>query len=189
MDTINKTRTFIAVRLDNSLSADLHSIACSISKGKSNIRVIPAENIHLTLKFIGDVESKDIEIIKALLEDIAKKNKAFKSSLEKTIDAFPGMKKAKVILFKVFKGSREIVDIFKDIEKGLSSIGVKKETRGFIPHITIARSRKPSDLVFLKGKSLFDKYPEIDVSNITLFKSTLKNTGAEYSIIECFDLK
>jgi 2'-5' RNA ligase len=163
-------RIFIAMDIDANLKKAIHSFTRKAFSGHDRIRIIPPENLHITLKFIGDTSEDEVESIKKIIGESVSAHKAFE---------YIGINEG----FSGFSG------VYHSLEKELSNIGIEKEHRGFDPHITAARIKNPFDIssiaritaAFDKGRSKAD--------SVTLYESILSRQGARYIIIERFVLK
>ncbi len=147
------------------------------------VKWVEEENLHLTLKFLGEVKEERVEEISRVLREIRRSEKRFELSLE-DIGAFPSERSPRVIWIGVGKGREEIIRLQERIEEGLTPLGFKKEERGFHPHLTIARVKKRADF-----KELFDlsyKSRVFLVDSVTLFKSTLTPKGPIYEPLDRF---
>lgn len=189
MDSNSLKRLFIAVELDRDIRKDLYIMAKGLSDLNSNIRKIPEQNIHLTMKFLGDTRQGLIPNIVLATRDVAHKKKPFICSLSRELSAFPNLKKARVFVYRFLSGQERIIEVFKELESNLGSLCLKRDKRLFIPHISIARAKRPSDLRDDAQKFSLRQDTEVIISNLTVFESELKQSGAEYSIIQRFDLK
>jgi 2'-5' RNA ligase len=141
---------------------------------------VPEENFHITYKFIGDVDEKQLNDIKSQL----------KGQLNKTIDtniklnglgAFPSIYNPKILFIKA-EDDGLLNDLFSTIEDKLSYIGIEKEKRNFVPHITLMRVKKYRIEEFLKGYYKFKEYDfgKIEKIEINIIESVLKPDGAVY---------
>lgn len=139
------------------------------------------ENLHLTLKFLGEVREERIRDISEILKEISKGFKKFEVTLQ-GIGAFPNQSSPRVIWTGVEKGRKEMIELQKEIEERLVPLGFKKEERGFHPHLTIARVKGRGDF-----KELFEtdyKSRTFLIDKIILFKSTLTPKGPIYEELE-----
>lgn len=150
------------------------------------------ENIHITLVFIGYVLEDELENIKKVTSQVCTKHKPFSISLSRVFLGPPGA--APRMVWVEIQRSQELLDLQKGLENALyenSDTGYReKEKRSYNPHITLCRF-DPQD--FLRGG--FNKNDSFDIdysfraSSVEVMESVLKRTGAEYSIVESFELK
>ncbi len=183
-------RAFIAISLTKEIQNKILKIQEQLKESQADVKWVEPENIHLTLKFLGNVEEKKIEEIKEILEKISEEYEKFSMELLK-IGAFPKLSNPRVIWISIEKGKEELQKIFLDLEEGLNKIGFKREERGFSAHITIGRVRSP-----LNRSELLERIKRIDfermdllVGKITLFKSTLTPKGPIYESLYEANLK
>jgi len=139
------------------------------------------KNLHFTLKFLGEATQEQIKEIEKIIEDVANRFRPFTVNL-KEFGFFPNEKRPRV--FFVSTDNEEILrKISQRLEEKLEKIGFKKEDR-FKSHITVARLRSNKNLHLLKKEikniSLTEAIP---IKEITLFKSTLTESGPIYETI------
>lgn len=175
-------RTFIGIDLPASLKHKIMDIQKKLTGTYNKIKWVKKENLHITLKFIGEV-SKDLtsEILKHTNVAVQEIN-SFPYTINK-IGAFPKIKHPKVIWVGCKKKNSEIHKMFHKIEKSLQSINIKKEKRDFHSHITIGRTKKfknKNKLIKLLKKVKFPTY-SMKVENLTLYKSNLSPQGPIYT--------
>lgn len=171
-------RCFIAINLPKETKKRISKIMKDFQE--KGIKKVEEQNLHLTLKFLGEVNEKKIEEIKQILEKI--NYKKFEVSL-KNFGFFPNDNFIKVVWIGIEKGRKEIIELQKKIDFGLKDLSFKPETN-FEPHLTIARIK------FLKNKKEFlKKVSELkfednfSVSNFDLMQSFLKPGGPVYKKI------
>ncbi len=102
------------------------------------IKPVEYENIHLTMKFLGEIEDSNVEKIKQVLDEI--NIKPFEIMV-KGLGAFPNPGNPKVVWAGVRDGSAQIINLQKTMDEKLSALGFQKDNR-FHPHYTIARIKK-----------------------------------------------
>ena len=174
-------RAFIAIELSKEIRENLKCLEDRLSDIIHGIKWIQPDNIHLTLKFLGNIEEVKIPAIKNILDDIAKDNGPFKLRIS-NLGTFPSPSKPRVIWVGIDSGEKECAKIASDIEDRLIALGVEKEARNFHPHLTLARIK------FLHNKfsvttalAAIDIRPEeMKVTKLTLFRSDLTSQGAIY---------
>jgi 2'-5' RNA ligase len=173
-------RLFVAIDLPEKVKEEISS-----KKGDFNlekVRWVKKENLHLTLKFLGNVNEKALSSIKEALKRIASDTKAFKFKLQ-GFGAFPTPKRARVLWVGISEGNSQVITLAEKVDYELSRLGFEREKRKFHPHITLARLKKPASLH--KFPSL-DKEIEIKADEIVLFQSILKPEGPNYISLNIF---
>ena len=175
-------RSFIALELSPEIKKELSRLQQELKKIDLDVKWVKPDNIHLTLKFLGNVEEAKIEQIKTALAGISSGKKPFEISLFK-LGAFPNLNYPRVVWVGIDKGSSEAEDIAKLIEDDLERLGFSKEDRPFSVHLTIGRVKSGKNKIALKEKvSALEVQPKSSiVKNITLFQSTLTRNGPIYA--------
>ncbi|MFH1593338.1 MAG: RNA 2',3'-cyclic phosphodiesterase [Candidatus Omnitrophota bacterium] len=177
-------RLFIAFDISQEMTGELSRLQRELSKTDADIKWVDPQNVHLTIKFLGEVESKKIDRIKAHLDEISAKNKKFEISLFK-LGAFPGLDRPRVIWAGVDKGCSEIEAIAKTIDGEFVNLGFFKEDRPFSAHFTLGRVKSGKNKIRLKEilTSLSVDPKACRVDHITLYKSTLTPHGPVYTVL------
>ena len=187
-------RAFIAITLSAETKNFLSHIQEKLQASRADVKWVEPRNIHLTLKFLGERDNKQIEDAKATMDETAAKFKEYDLQ-PSSIGAFPNIQHPSVIWIGADRGCPDTVRLADDIEEGICRIGIPKEKKPFACHITLGRSRTPKNIeglveqLTLLGKELPEPAPVLKVDKITLFKSTLTSQGALYEILHEAHLK
>lgn len=177
------TRAFIALKLPAQVIAALSDLQSALKKQGLKLRWVQPANIHLTLKFLGDVSAEQLQAVKSVIQELSGSQTAF--TLEsKGLGVFPSVKKARV-LWSGIHGDVDRLGVLKsELERALAGIGFVPDNRIFKGHLTLGRVKGRID-----GKTLasaiaacgaFTSSPWA-VEHLVLFKSDLTPTGAVYS--------
>jgi 2'-5' RNA ligase len=185
----DKKRLFIAIDLPEDVKNRLFELTSDMHSRDREIRPVSAGNMHLTLKFLGDVYTDRIDKISRVLDTTACSRRALSYMIGSSFQAFPGVRNARVIYVPVIKGETEIESFFRALEDNLSKIKIRKESRKFVSHITVARVRRKKDVTSILKDINPGYFKECSFNRVTLFESILKPSGAEYIIIDEFELK
>ena len=181
-------RSFLAIELDPELVPKILDVQKEFKKTNSNIKYVPSQNMHFTLKFFGNIDLDMVEDISAAVLKVIKNYSSFDLNIKKC-GCFPNKNVIKVLWLGLDEGS-PIKDIQKDLDKEFRKLGFKKE-KNFISHLTIGRVKSP------KGKkeirNTIEKLEDVEigqmtVSKICLKKSTLTPQGPIYEDIKVFEL-
>jgi 2'-5' RNA ligase len=178
---INK-RIFIGLTVPDGISRYFHDMISAVSSSYSCIKPVPPENIHLTLKFLGNTCASDIDKIKSRLNNELKEVFSFNFDIEDRIDAFPGLKNARIVYAVLGNGKEKVESIYKKTGKAVSFMNLKKENKKFIPHITIARIRDGFDFTKLIPEIKPKKFISIKCDRVLIYESILSEKGADYFI-------
>lgn len=182
-------RTFIAVKIEPQPA--LIKLLGHLKKtfDHEKIKWVEKNNLHLTLKFLGDTSPVQVEQVKTVLRETADNFSAFQFDLT-GVGFFKKNRQPKVLFVNIEK--HEILkQLAAEIDVKLSVLGFEKEQREFSPHLTLGRIK------FLKNKPLFydtiNNYPEKLIQQVTIneliyYQSILKPAGAEYKSIEKIEL-
>ena len=181
-------RSFLAIELDNDLVPGILDVQKEFKKTNANVKYVPEENMHFTLKFFGNIDEEMVDDIALAVEKVIKNYSSFDLNI-KNCGCFPNKKVIKVLWLGLEEGS-PIKNLQKDLDKEFKKLGFKKE-RNFISHLTIGRVKSPKNKKELRNT--IEKFEDIEigkmnVSKICLKKSTLTPHGPIYENIKVFDL-
>lgn len=180
-------RTFIAIDLSNETKEKLKLIQAELKRSDADVKWVDPENIHLTLKFLGEITEEQAGRIKETLNKIASNLKPFEITLS-GIGAFPKLDYPRVIWVGIEKGKKETEEIAKRTEDELEKLGIEKEERAFTAHLTIGRVRSGRNKDALKDRvnslnlqpTTYHLLPT-NVNAIYLYQSTLTPKGPTYT--------
>ncbi|MEI8349211.1 MAG: RNA 2',3'-cyclic phosphodiesterase [Candidatus Omnitrophota bacterium] len=174
-------RLFIAIDLPDEIKQKLALLIKGFTKYDLDAKWVQDKNLHLSLKFLGEVTEEKIAEIQKVIKEAAD----WSSCLEATLNNFgffPNEKHPRVF-FVATNREEELKHIAMKLEDALEKLGFAKENR-FTSHITLARLKSTKNIEALKNElkkvSVQEKMP---VKEIVLFKSTLKPTGPVYERI------
>ena len=174
-------RSFIAIELSETLKNELTGLQLKLKKCGADVRWIKPENIHLTLKFLGDIEEQIVENIVKTIKGTCKEFKPFSIDIKGT-GLFPNPRSPRVLWVGV-NGSEDVIRFQGEIKDRMSALGFKREKRRFIPHLTLGRFKSPQGkgpllekIELLKSSS----FGIINVLTISLMQSELSPAGAQY---------
>lgn len=180
-------RVFIATEFpSNTLEAiEKQTARLRQTLGNDIIRWVPTQNMHLTLKFIGDIAASHLDFLKQLLTREAESHKPFDLQIG-GLGSFPNPRRPR-ILWLGLHAPAELLSMQKGIEAGAARLGYQPEERPFSPHLTIGRARQNIDLPeFQKIRTALDTTQLGNISParmdaIHLFKSDLQPGGSIYT--------
>lgn len=187
-------RTFIAIELPAEIRDSLARIEERLKATQADVKWVEPKNIHLTLKFLGEIDEKQHERINLILDEVAGESSSYKI-LVSSIGAFPKLDSPRVIWVGADAGDKETKVLAKELEEKIQKIGIPKEDRPFSSHITIGRTRstKNRDKLIQELRNLEQEFGGKDLSfpvkKITLCKSTLTPQGPIYEVLKEANLK
>jgi 2'-5' RNA ligase len=178
-------RTFVAVDIPARLR---DRIAGQIETFKARalpIKWVAHSNLHITLKFLGEITESTGETVVPLLREIAAHAAPF-SVILRNAGCFPGPRRPRVIWIGVERGADELTALARLVETSLTQCGFPREDR-FHPHVTIGRVKRPCSVESILKQDM--QYASFEVGAIVLYKSTLTPGGAVYESLETFPFK
>ena len=182
MNSMETFRGFIAIEVP--VTNQIIQFQQDIRKTDANVKLVEPENIHITLKFLGDTPIKQIDAIESIMKDAVSSAQKHTITLEST-GVFPNENYIKVIWVGM-KGSEKISEIADSLNQQCTQIGVKKDKRGFSAHLTIGRMKSAhgkEQIVDILRKYETTLFAEIPVNKILLKKSTLTPKGPIYETL------
>ena len=156
----------------------------------AQIKTVEPELIHVTLKFLGDIEESLVPKVKGLIVEATNGCSACKVNL-KGSGAFPGLSNIRVVWVGM-EGAEPIKQIACNLDAGLTSLGFQREARPFTPHVTVGRMKgaRGENLVREVIQRHKDQdFGEVSFSSIRLKKSVLSPKGPSYYTMEEVPLK
>ncbi len=186
-------RTFIAIELPKPVKETLARLEERLKRTGADVKWVEPDNIHLTLKFLGEVGEEKLDRIYEAMQKTCADKKTFLTRIS-GVGAFPRLSSPRTIWAGIDKGEKEIKEIAKDLEEKIQKLGIPKEDRPFSSHITIGRTRSGLNRDKLireltaAGDFLNAGLLEFNVGKITLFQSTLTSKGPIYEPLKTADL-
>ncbi len=180
---MSKIRTFIAVELPDRIRSDIDGLQKDLASTGLKLRWAKSQNMHLTLKFLGDVDRENIADICDGVGAVTRQHPAF--DLQPSgIGCFPGLKNPR-ILWTGISGTLNVLKALRaDLENTLIPLGFKAEKRPFRGHFTIGRvkarlnPRKLAEALRVHHDFSSDVFT---VKQVTVFESRLQPTGPIYT--------
>jgi len=174
-------RCFISIELPEELKKIIYMHIERLKATGADVKWVPQENLHLTLKFLGSTREELLKDINERLTALAEMHDRFSIHLSGS-GVFPNMKHPRVIWFGMHD-SDEVIKLQHEIDESMAELGFERDDKKFTPHLTIGRVRSPKNKDALMREIATLKevdFGKIDVNNITLMRSELKPHGAEH---------
>jgi RNA 2',3'-cyclic 3'-phosphodiesterase len=179
-------RTFIAVELSESIRQALERVQDKLRRVTDDVKWAKPQNLHLTLKFLGDVpDSRVAEVI-----DLAKDCAAQARPLEMTVTGtggFPNVQRPRVVFVDAQETPPIMAELALALNRAMTKVDVEFEDRPFRSHITLGRIRRPKQNAALAEaleKLDSTEFGRMTVDRIVLIKSELTPKGPIYSPVE-----
>ncbi|NOH03856.1 MAG: RNA 2',3'-cyclic phosphodiesterase [Chloroflexi bacterium] len=184
---MNQIRAFIAIDLPPPIqeSVEKQTAALRRTLGGGLVRWVPAHNMHLTLKFIGNVAASHVDFLKQMLVQSADSHTPFDLQVG-GIGSFPNSKRPRVIWVGIHAPA-ELTSLQTNIEKGALRLGYEKEERPFSPHLTLGRVRQNLDAADVqKIRSALEstqigRIGAARIDAVHLYQSDLRSDGSVYT--------
>jgi 2'-5' RNA ligase len=177
-------RAFIAVEINEDVRKKLVTLQGMLPTSQAKLKLVEPENIHLTLKFLGEVAEEKVKAIAKAMGGAVSGFRKFNVSI-KGIGVFPSLHHIRVIWAGVSEGREQIIDLQRKIDTALQPLGFRLE-RDFHPHATLARVkfvRERTPLVeFIKGR-IAEDFGETEVQAVELKQSRLTPEGPIYTTL------
>jgi 2'-5' RNA ligase len=178
-------RSFIAVDVSQELVTPITAIQSQITEGR--IKFVEQENLHFTLKFLGEITEKKAEDVSENLRKICSAFEPFSIFLKGT-GVFPSLAYVKVIWIGV--ESEEFYTLSNLVDSGMAKLGFRQE-RNLVPHLTVGRVKAPGNKARFREQIEALKNVEVGemtVQSVKLKKSELTRKGPIYTDIEDISL-
>jgi RNA 2',3'-cyclic 3'-phosphodiesterase len=183
---MNELRVFIAIDLPLPIQLGLDQLITQLKSRKMKaVRWVPVKGIHLTLKFLGNVQAGNLPALTDVLNTAAGSFHQFEFQVGK-VGVFPNLRKPRVIWVGI-QGPQNLFDLQKAIDLSTRPLGYPGEDRPFSPHLTLGRvSQNASNQEISAVTDTFASFQVgtlgvVNVEAITLFRSELLPTGAVYT--------
>lgn len=178
-------RAFVAIFPPLKIRAAAVTEAREAIRGSAaRVRWVRPENVHLTLKFLGDVREEILKYVDAALEEVCATHTPFDVELAE-LGAFPSTQRARVLWRGVGAGFEELRSLATDLEAALAPLGFERAERPYAPHLTVGRVRGRPASIDLPPDA---EGAEFRVRHVELVESTLTPEGAVYETVETFAL-
>ncbi len=194
----NILRIFIAAKLPDETIEHIADYIDSISKRISGVKWEKPEKLHITLKFLGNIDDNKLSSVNNIITESVSNICRINMKVSH-FGAFPDLSRPK-ILYVGFDKSHQLNDLQSSIDMGLSTIGFEEEARKFIPHVTIARVKsarvKSARVKSARVKSMCKINPPLpiieqkasEIEKIAVVKSSLTSAGLEYQNLFVYEL-
>jgi 2'-5' RNA ligase len=185
-------RTFIAVELSADVRGRAARLMEKLKQTPAKVRWIESRNLHLTLKFLGDVEAIEIPEVLARVQQAVRELESFDLTFY-GVGAFPDASNPRTIWLGAREGSQAMIAMHQRVEDALAEMGFRKENRRFRPHVTIGRVRDTRNAK-RDLKDLLAKYADYEggishVEELVVFSSQLQEGGPLYEPLGRAELK
>lgn len=183
-------RSFIAIDTAEKVKDKIAELSEKLRATDADVRWEPREKYHITLKFLGSVEEKSLELLASRLAGHLMNFSPFRL-IYHTVGCFPNLHHPRVIWVGAEDEEGTLVRIQEKAEEFSAALGIEKEDRKFHPHVTLGRVKGSKNL-----KALIAELEQVSfepqssvVHEVLLMKSELKPSGSVYSVLQRFSLR
>lgn len=180
-------RLFIALDIEPEIQKVLKPVYTFLTGHANIMKVVPPDDYHVTVKFLGECRTGLYEDIKKSFKQIYKPAAEMRYALQ-GLGAFPDLHHANVIWSGIHSRGDEIRNIFESVESFTAGFGFPREKRAFTPHLTLARVRKGMKLTAALVQFIREReqtfFAESRFIRLALYSSTLTPKGPHYRVEE-----
>jgi len=183
-------RLFFAVKISDAIRAEVDSAIRAFPLRNPPWRWIPTGNMHLTLKFLGEVDDGIVPDLETIAANASARVRPFRVVYGR-FGGFPNLSRPRVIFFEAGEGTRELSELARLLEAGVEPLGIPRENRPFTAHLTLARIKEPLPRDVTELLATAPPLPASarqDVDRFALVRSHLAPSGARYEDIRSFTL-
>jgi 2'-5' RNA ligase len=180
-------RSFVAFDIENDdVRNRLADAQNRLFQTGADVKLVETENIHVTMRFLGDVS---LGMIEKISKEMKKTEfKPFNLQIQ-GVGVFPSLSYPRVVWAGITEGKDQLRDVFTQIEPRLRALGFAPDSKGFSPHLTIARvrsGRNKAQLSEFVNKNVSHAFGTIKAECLRLKKSVLSPKGPIYSTLKEF---
>ncbi len=178
-------RTFIAIPLPDECRTMLDQLQQNLRVCRADVRWVSVPSIHLTLKFLGEVDPEIIPKLTESLENETRLQHGFAIRL-RGLGCFPNQRSPGVVWCGIDGDTESLSQLQQQVEAACDSLGFPPETRSFHPHLTLGRVNGKRNLQPLIDciKMGSDLESSFKADHLNIYKSVLKQQGAVYTILK-----
>ena len=183
-------RTFVAIELDEGLCDHLARLQDRLDGQLSprSVRWVRPGGIHLTLKFLGDTRSQQVEAVKVALDRAVSQVPPFTVSVG-GLGCFPNSRRPRVVWVGLYEPTGTLASLRDAVESHIAPLGFPTENRPFQPHLTLGRVHRRAsksevrEIGEVVEASAIGDLDELSVKEVSYIKSELKPSGAVYTTL------
>ncbi|HXE74096.1 MAG TPA: RNA 2',3'-cyclic phosphodiesterase [Candidatus Xenobia bacterium] len=180
-------RLFVALELSDAVRAAVREAIGRLQRARADVRWARAEGMHLTLKFIGEVSEGKLAAIRQALAAVRSPQPVEMNF--RGLGYFPNQRRPRVLWVGI-DASANLTELVAQMETALEPLGIERENRAFVPHLTLGRFKSDRRLARLQEEIAAlptSEFGHVETGEFFLFQSKLSPKGAEYTKLERFD--
>ncbi len=178
-------RSFIAFDLNNDdVLQRFETAQTSLVETGADLKIVTPKNIHMTMRFLGDIKSTMVDSVHEAMMNVA--FTAFDCQI-RGLGVFPDLRHPRVVWAGIRRGANELRNVFEQLEPGLLRLGFKPDSKGFSPHLTLARvktGRNKVELAHCVQELAEFEFGVVKADCLRLKRSVLTPKGPIYSTLK-----
>ncbi len=183
-------RTFVAIEIDKEIKDRILEFLNQLKKVDADVKWVASENIHITLKFIGYIDEKILPALNKTINDITSCLRSFSIKIE-DVGVFPTLKKPRIIFVCARDKENNLLKLYEELENRLEVLGIKRESRKYVGHITLGRIKSQKNipkLIDTLNSRSGHFFGQEKANYISLIQSKLTPSGPVYTRLKNFEL-
>jgi RNA 2',3'-cyclic 3'-phosphodiesterase len=193
--SMQNVRTFIAVSLPEEIHGNLSKVSDLLKRniGDGVVRWVSPSNIHLTMRFLGEIPAGDITQLKTGLEDPVAQHATFPLTVQK-IGVFPNARRPRVI-WAGLKDSNALIELYTTVENVMRELGYDSEERPFSAHLTLGRISQAASVQQtihcgeIISACTVGELGSFIVKSVDIYRSELNAGGSIYTRLHALSLR
>ena len=176
-------RTFLAIDVDDAARERLASVAAALQGGGAKVRPVAAENIHVTLNFLGDVADEALADVCRAVAAVAAAGQPFTFAV-RGVRCMPPRGRVRILWADVDDADGRLAELQGELAGAMSALGFRPDEREYHPHLTIARVKYVSDPRALRGAAgpyADEEFGLQRAERVTTYTSLLTPQGPVYT--------
>lgn len=188
---MQRVRSFIAIPVASGVAARAQELIKRLRDCNAAVNWVAPQNLHLTLKFLGETPINEAPEICAAVARAAADAPPFDVAF-RGLGAYPSLEKPRTLWLGVSEGEQELIELAQRVDEELAQIGYARETRRFSPHLTIGRVRETifPDHPLLEAMARHRDYDAnvMGVDEVVVYASFLDRKGPTYDALGSVEL-
>jgi 2'-5' RNA ligase len=187
-------RVFVAIDINEEIRASIRALQGELMReagtGKREVKWVEPTNIHLTLKFLGEIRDEEITDVCKIVESVVGRHSSFKLSIESL--GYFGGRSARVLWVGVSEDKQALCQLQEDLEGKMEKGGWTKEERVFTGHLTVCRIknvRAGQRIAEVSANYKDFKAGFVSVDSVNVYQSELTPKGPIYSVLGSYSLQ
>ncbi len=187
---MNSIRSFIAIPLTGEIAKSAAKMVHRLKEPGDGIKWVPTDNLHLTLKFLGDVHNTEVPKVCEVVQRVCNTLDPFELNFHGA-GGLPSLDRARVVHAGVTDETGSLTTLVSQLEIQLADLGFKPEARDYRPHLTLGRAkarRANADVMSRVAAEAKTSLGAMVVDEVQIVASFLDNHGPTYQIMNSIEL-